>query len=120
MERPNVRLTLLLLLPRHVNFIPKTLEDYKRNIPQAYMELGKLPADVNTPELVEKRAAARRMKEFDKQLRRINKAQISRVAKTGTGKLRPKKVSDGREACASRARQQSGLFSRSLDLSISH
>eukprot|EP00949_MAST-11_sp_MAST-11-sp1_P001467 g1467.t1 len=39
---------------RHVNYTPKTLQDYRRQTPKEYVELGKLPADLNSEELIAK------------------------------------------------------------------
>jgi hypothetical protein len=46
------------------------------------VELGKLPSDLNTEELIEKRANAQRVLEFSKNLRMINKELIKKVSKT--------------------------------------
>ena len=53
---------------RQVNFRPKTLAEYKRLQPTEYVELGKLPADLNSTELIAKRANKERVKDFSRNL----------------------------------------------------
>jgi len=48
-------------------------------IPAARRPAGKLPADLNTPALVEKRAKAERIKDFSRNLRAVNANNIERV-----------------------------------------
>eukprot|EP00602_Paraphysomonas_sp_CaronLab_P008651 CAMPEP_0185036958 /NCGR_PEP_ID=MMETSP1103-20130426/30731_1 /TAXON_ID=36769 /ORGANISM="Paraphysomonas bandaiensis, Strain Caron Lab Isolate" /LENGTH=349 /DNA_ID=CAMNT_0027574733 /DNA_START=203 /DNA_END=1252 /DNA_ORIENTATION=+ len=64
--------------PRDVNYKPYTLQDYKKIKPQNYVELGKLKPDLNTEELVAKRANAERIKEFSKNLHHYNKQAMPR------------------------------------------
>ncbi len=61
---------------RQVNFRPKTLAEYKRLQPNEYVELGKLPADLNSTELIAKRANKERVKDFSRNLRAINQRMI--------------------------------------------
>ena len=65
---------------RAVNFRPYTLKDYRGSRPQEYVELGKLPADLNTDELIAKRANKERIREFSRNLRTINASKIRRQA----------------------------------------
>ena len=39
---------------RHVDWQPKTMKEYRRLQPKEYVELGKLPADLNSPKLIQK------------------------------------------------------------------
>jgi hypothetical protein len=39
---------------RHVDWQPKTMKEYRRLQPKEYVELGKLPADLNSPHLIQK------------------------------------------------------------------
>ncbi|KAF4318922.1 hypothetical protein BBO99_00006926 [Phytophthora kernoviae] len=58
---------------RPVQFEPCKLSQYKKEKPDGYYELGKLQPDLNTDELVEKRAKNERIKAFSQNLRTINK-----------------------------------------------
>ncbi|TMW65206.1 hypothetical protein Poli38472_009373 [Pythium oligandrum] len=58
---------------RPVQFAPCTLSQYKKEKPAGYYELGKLQPDLNSSELVQKRANLERIKAFSKNLREINK-----------------------------------------------
>lgn len=58
---------------RPVQFEPCKLSQYKKEKPDGYYELGKLQPDLNTDELVEKRAKNERIKAFSANLRNINK-----------------------------------------------
>eukprot|EP00941_MAST-03F_sp_MAST-3F-sp1_P001495 g1495.t1 len=67
---------------RHVKYTPKTLADYrqlkratapKTNDP--YHVLGKLQPDLNTPELLQKRATKKRTETFSRRLRQFNREQ---------------------------------------------
>jgi len=58
---------------RPVNYEPKTLQEYKQNLSQTYQTLGKLQPDLNTEELVSKRANQQRIKEFSANLRQVNR-----------------------------------------------
>ena len=39
---------------RAVEWQPKTMQEYRRLQPKEYVELGKLPADLNSPQLIKK------------------------------------------------------------------
>ncbi|CAM9383398.1 unnamed protein product [Ascophyllum nodosum] len=69
---------------RPVEFKPCTLKEYRETKPFAYMELGKLQPDLNTEELVAKRANADRVKEFSVNLRQINSDAAARRGKSRT------------------------------------
>jgi hypothetical protein len=68
---------------REVDYTPKTLKDYKQlqrrtrgsksSKTGSYEMMGKLEPDLNTPELVEKRAKKKRLEAFSKNLRRFNR-----------------------------------------------
>lgn len=58
---------------RPVQYEPCKLSQYKKEKPAEYYELGKLQPDLNSDELVQKRANAERIKAFSKNLRVINK-----------------------------------------------
>eukprot|EP01041_Mallomonas_annulata_P002338 gene2342-4547_t len=62
--------------PRPTAFRPYTLEDYQRIKPQSYVEMGKLKPDLNSEELVAKRANAQRIKEFSKNLKSFNEQSL--------------------------------------------
>ena len=51
---------------------PYTLAEYRKNKPEKYVELGKLQPDLQTEELIAKRAKAQRMKEFASNINRKN------------------------------------------------
>ena len=57
---------------RPVNYRPKNLKQWKENKPESYQELGKLQPDLNAEHLVEQRANRDRVKEFSRNLGRIN------------------------------------------------
>lgn len=59
---------------RPVQYEPCKLSQYKKEKPAEYYELGKLQPDLNSEDLVQKRANAERIKAFSKNLRAINKA----------------------------------------------
>lgn len=65
---------------RRTDFDPKSLSEYRRLHPKEYVELGKLPADLNSPALIKKRANAERVKEFSRNLRMINKQMANQAA----------------------------------------
>jgi len=71
---------------RPVNYKPCTLDQYKREKPAGWVELGKLQPDLNQPELVAKRANAARVKEFSKHLNNFNKSHM----KKNTSSVQPK------------------------------
>ena len=82
---------------RQVNFRPKTLAEYKRLQPNEYVELGKLPADLNSTELIAKRANKERVKDFSRNLRAINQRMI-RQARSRKPKAKSKKLSTREKA----------------------
>lgn len=59
---------------RPVQYEPCKLSQYKKEKPAEYYELGKLQPDLNSDELVQKRANAERIKAFSQNLRVINKS----------------------------------------------
>lgn len=59
---------------RPVQYEPCKLSQYKKEKPAEYYELGKLQPDLNSDDLVQKRANAERIKAFSKNLRVINKS----------------------------------------------
>ncbi|KAF1322100.1 hypothetical protein FI667_g11481, partial [Globisporangium splendens] len=65
---------------RPVQYEPCKLSQYKKEKPAEYYELGKLQPDLNSEELVQKRANAERIKAFSKSLRVINKASQPKKA----------------------------------------
>ena len=77
---------------RQVNFRPKTLAEYKRLQPTEYVELGKLPADLNSTELIAKRANKERVKDFSRNLRAINQRMITKQ-RSRKPKAKEKKLS---------------------------
>lgn len=102
---------------RSVNFRPYTLKDYRVSRPQEYVELGKLPADLNTDELIAKRANKERIREFSRNLRAINASKIKRhaysskaVHRTGDTIRHEEKVRKQRNS----ARQKAMEFARNI------
>lgn len=77
---------------RSVNYRPKTLSEYKRIHSQEYVELGKLPADLNSEHLIKKRANKQRVKDFSLNLRAINQKMIT-ASKRKSKKGNEKKLS---------------------------
>ncbi|GMF30289.1 unnamed protein product [Phytophthora lilii] len=70
---------------RPVQYEPCKLSQYKKEKPDGYYELGRLQPDLNTDELVEKRAKNERIKAFSQNLRAINKnAQTKKPADAST------------------------------------
>ncbi|GMF43392.1 unnamed protein product [Phytophthora fragariaefolia] len=68
---------------RPVQYEPCKLSQYKKEKPDGYYELGKLQPDLNTDELVEKRAKNERIKAFSQNLRVINKnAQVKALVES--------------------------------------
>ncbi len=57
-------------------FRPYTLAQYRKIKPQGYVEFSKLQPDLNSEELVAKRANAQRIKDFARNLQSFNKDQI--------------------------------------------
>ncbi|CAM9163746.1 unnamed protein product [Discosporangium mesarthrocarpum] len=57
---------------RPIEYTPCTLKEYRDRKFSGYMELGKLQPDLQTEELVAKRANAERFREFYRKLRKIN------------------------------------------------
>jgi len=82
---------------RSVNYRPKTLAEYKRVQPREYVELGKLPADLNSEELIAKRANQQRIKDFSRNLRAINQRVITQNRQKSR-KEKPKKLSTREKA----------------------
>lgn len=52
---------------------PKTLSEFKKTEPKEYVELGSLGADLDSDELIAKRANRARIKHFSSALREVNK-----------------------------------------------
>uniref|UniRef100_K3X0L0 Uncharacterized protein n=1 Tax=Globisporangium ultimum (strain ATCC 200006 / CBS 805.95 / DAOM BR144) TaxID=431595 RepID=K3X0L0_GLOUD len=70
---------------RPVQYEPCKLSQYKKEKSAEYYELGKLQPDLNSEELVQKRANAERIKAFSKSLRVINKASQPKKADSNNG-----------------------------------
>lgn len=68
---------------RPVSYEPCKLSQYKKEKPGGYYELDKLQPDLNSDELVQKRANMERIKAFSKNLRDINKVTTSATKKAG-------------------------------------
>ncbi|ETM43384.1 hypothetical protein L914_11119 [Phytophthora nicotianae] len=78
---------------RPVQYEPCKLSQYKKEKPDGYYELGKLQPDLNTDELVEKRAKNERIKAFSQNLRVINKNASKKptdISKEQPANLKPK------------------------------
>jgi hypothetical protein len=74
--------------PRHVSYKPMTVEEYKLTKPQRYVEIENvsiLKPDLNSDELVAKRANADRVKEFSKNLKHFNKQSLGNQKKVPSG-----------------------------------
>ncbi|KAG6613230.1 uncharacterized protein IUM83_17025 [Phytophthora cinnamomi] len=83
---------------RPVQYEPCKLSQYKKEKPDGYYELGKLQPDLNTDELVEKRAKNERIKAFSQNLRVINKnAQAKKPGESSTDLKPPAKTKSTRE-----------------------
>ncbi|KAE8914455.1 hypothetical protein PF005_g13561 [Phytophthora fragariae] len=83
---------------RVVQYEPCKLSQYKKEKPDGYYELGKLQPDLNTDELVEKRAKKERIKAFSQNLRVINKnAQAKKPADIGNEQKATAKSKSTRE-----------------------
>lgn len=67
---------------RPVSYEPCKLSQYKKEKPGGYYELGKLQPDLNSDDLVQKRANMERIKAFSKNLRDINKVTTSGTKKS--------------------------------------
>eukprot|EP01032_Pedospumella_encystans_P017599 gene17599-20047_t len=67
--------------PRPVNFKPYTLKQYKMTQPKEYVEISNIKPDLNSDELVAKRANLERIKEFSKNLQSFNRQTISQQPK---------------------------------------
>jgi hypothetical protein len=67
---------------RPVQYEPCDLKQYKKEKPNGYFELGKLQPDLNSEELIQKRANAERIKAFSKNLREINKTTTTTSSTT--------------------------------------
>ncbi len=72
-------------LPREVEYKPYTLEQYKLIKPKEYVEISKMKPDLNSDELIAKRANAERIKEFSKNLRNFNSQMIGNQQKLPSG-----------------------------------
>ncbi|RHY27520.1 hypothetical protein DYB32_006721 [Aphanomyces invadans] len=83
---------------RPVAYEPCTLTEYRQEKHDKYYELGKLQPDLNSSELVEKRANQERIKEFSKNLRQINQAIPKKAAPDD--KAAPKALSTRDKALA--------------------
>ncbi|KAG7396743.1 hypothetical protein PHYBOEH_001819 [Phytophthora boehmeriae] len=83
---------------RQVQYEPCKLSQYKKEKPDGYYELGKLQPDLNTDELVEKRAKNERIKAFSKNLRILNKnVQSKKPAESSTEQSAVNKPKSTRE-----------------------
>ena len=71
--------------PRDVDYKPYTLEQYKLIKPKEYVEISKMKPDLNSEELIAKRANAERIKEFSKNLRNFNSQMIGNQQKLPSG-----------------------------------
>ncbi|KAK1933826.1 hypothetical protein P3T76_011586 [Phytophthora citrophthora] len=90
---------------RPVQYEPCKLSQYKKEKPDGYYELGKLQPDLNSDELVEKRATKERIKAFSQNLRVINKnAQSKKPAeeKESAATVKPKSTREKGLAFAKR------------------
>lgn len=67
--------------PRGVKYDPKTIDDYKKMTTEKYYELGKLQPDLNSEELLMKKANIERVREFSRNLRTINVKQTESAKK---------------------------------------
>jgi hypothetical protein len=65
--------------PRKVEYKPYTLADYKQIKGETYKEVSKLQPDLNSDVLVAKRANQQRVKDFSKQLKEFNRAEIKQA-----------------------------------------
>ena len=84
-------------------YTPKSLDEYLRNKPKDYVELGKLGPDLDADELVEKRANAARVRHFSEQLRRVNAKEVKRRPDGGRPKPAPKPEREKAKAQRQRA-----------------
>ncbi|CEG41037.1 Protein of unknown function DUF4591 [Plasmopara halstedii] len=83
---------------RPVQYEPCNLSQYRKEKPDGYFELGKLQPDLNTDELVEKRAKIERMKAFSQNRRTINKnTQANRPADASRAQVVVSKPASSRE-----------------------
>lgn len=82
---------------RPVQYEPCKLAQYKKEKPAGYYELGKLQPDLNSDELVQKRANAERIKAFSKGLRDINKASSGTKKPVENNEQSPKKPKSTRD-----------------------
>ncbi|KAH7465970.1 uncharacterized protein KRP23_11947 [Phytophthora ramorum] len=88
---------------RPVQYEPCKLSQYKKEKPDGYYELGKLQPDLNTDELVGKRAKNERIKAFSQNLRTINKnAPTKKSADTSNATSKPKSTREKGLAFAKR------------------
>ncbi|KAG1709215.1 hypothetical protein DVH05_019858 [Phytophthora capsici] len=90
---------------RPVQYEPCKLSQYKKEKPDGYYELGKLQPDLNSDELVEKRAKKERIKAFSQNLRVINRNAQSKKpaeAKESAAATKPKSTREKGLAFAKR------------------
>lgn len=81
---------------RPVSYEPCKLSQYKKEKPGGYYELGKLQPDLNSDDLVQKRANVERIKAFSKNLRDINKTTTKKPEENNEG-ASPKKEKSTRD-----------------------
>lgn len=81
---------------RPVHYEPCKLSQYKKEKPDGYYELGKLQPDLNSEELVQKRANQERIKAFSKNLRQINKAAPAKKPAADSNNESPSKAKSSR------------------------
>jgi NAD(P)H-hydrate repair Nnr-like enzyme with NAD(P)H-hydrate epimerase domain len=75
-----------LLISLFIRFVPKTLKDYKNSKPTKYVEISALGVDLNSDELIEKRARAARIKEYANKVKDENlKSEAARHNGNGSG-----------------------------------
>lgn len=88
---------------RPVQYKPRNLKQWKEENTQEYVELGKLKPDLNTDELVEKRANRDRVKEFSQQLHSVNQRVCSTKSKRPPKQVvKPKSTRDKAQEYAKR------------------
>lgn len=95
-EANNMRIT---TEKKEISYKPYTLQQYRKINPKDYVEFGKLKPDLNTADLVAKRANAERIKQFSKNLNDFNRKNIiNNVISTGERETRkPAKILSKRE-----------------------
>lgn len=90
---------------RPVNYRPKNLKQWKENKPEGYQELGKLQPDLNADHLVEQRANRDRVKEFSRNLHRINEKMCKDDARKPRKELQENKELSSREKAQAYAKR---------------